>query len=49
MSAHQHQQHHGFDLPYPFRKFPSSINVAAAVNVEFNNEFVDGYTLGWTR
>ena len=39
MSAHQHQQHHGFDLPYPFCKFPSSINVAAAANVEFNDEF----------
>ena len=39
MSAHQHQQHHGFDLPYPFRKFPLSINVAAAANVEFNDEF----------
>ena len=39
MSAHQHQQHHGFDLPYPFHKFPLSINVATAANVEFNDEF----------
>jgi hypothetical protein len=38
MSVHQHQQHHGFDLPDPFRNLPSSVNVAAAANVEFNNE-----------
>ena len=36
--AYQHQQHHGFDLPDPFPKFPSSVNVAAAANVEFNDE-----------
>ena len=43
----QHQQHHGFDLPDPFRKFPSSVNVAAAAaNVEFNDELSMATLLG---
>ena len=46
MSAHQHQQHHGFDLPDPFRKFPFSVNVAAAANVEFNDELSMATLLG---
>lgn len=46
MNAHQHQQHHGFDLPDPFRKFPSSVNVAAAANVEFNDELSMATLLG---
>ena len=46
MSAHQHQQHHGFDLPDPLRKFPSSVNLAAAANVEFNEELSMATLLG---
>ena len=38
MSAHQHRQHHGFDLPDPFRKLPSSVNMVVVANVEFNGE-----------
>ena len=45
-SAHQHQQRHGFDVPDPFRKFPSSVNVAAAANAEFNNELLMDTLLG---
>jgi len=45
MSMHQHHQHHGFDLPDPFHKIPSSVDVA---NVEFKRG-VDGFTLGWPR
>ena len=48
MSAHQDPQHHEPELPYPFRKFPSSVNVAAAANVEFNDELSMATLLyGW--
>ena len=46
MSAHQHQQHHGFDVLDPFRKFPLSVNVAAAATVEFNDELSMAPPLG---
>ena len=45
-SAHQHQQQHGFDLPDPSRKFPSSANVAAAANVGFSDELSMASLLG---
>ncbi|EDR06960.1 uncharacterized protein LACBIDRAFT_299392 [Laccaria bicolor S238N-H82] len=42
-STTMHQQHHGFDLPDPFRKFPTSV---AAANVEFNDELSMASLLG---